>query len=254
MRGTIVAMMAAVLLACLVACAGVAVADEPACSPRRFEGTAFTVCAFTSSAAAFSLVRTDAGGAPLRQFSTLARAMGTRARSVRFAMNAGMFDIDGAPIGLYVEDGVVRHGLNRRTGKGNFYLMPNGVFLIDAAGMPAVETSEVYAERKVVPRWATQSGPMLVINGAFNAQISPDGASKYIRNAVGVRKDHVAVFVISDEVVSFGRLARFLRDDLDCDNALYLDGAVSSLWVPSQGRRDNRAPLGPLLIVTAKAR
>ena len=95
---------------------------------------------------------------------------------------------------------------------------------------------------------------MLLIKGVLNPQISPDGTSKYIRNAVGIRQDGRAVFVISDDAVSFGRLARFLRDNQGCDDALYLDGAVSSLWIPSQHRRDDRAALGAMIVVTEKAK
>lgn len=229
-------------------------AGEPACASQVFEAATFTVCPFDSRTADLSLVRTDAKGGALRRFDRVARFLGSRAGDVRFAMNAGMFDSDGAAIGLYVEDGVVRHGLNTANAGGNFYLKPNGVFFIDDKGAPKIETAEVFAGHATAPRWATQSGPMLVIHGALNPQISPDGTSKYIRNAVGIRHDGTAVFVISDDAVSFGRLARFLRDDLGCDDALYLDGAVSSLWVPSQGRQDNRAPLGPMVIVSAKAR
>lgn len=169
-------------------------------------------------------------------------------------MNAGMFDTDGAAIGLYVEDSLVRHGLNTANAAGNFYMKPNGVFFIDNTGEPGIETSDIFAGHTTAPLWATQSGPMLVIHGAYNPQISPDGQSKYIRNAVGIRHDGTALFVISDDAVSFGRLARFLRDNLGCDDALYLDGAVSSLWVPSQGREDSRAPLGPILVVSAKVK
>ena len=56
------------------------------------------------------------------------------------------------------------------------------------------------------------------------------------------------MFVISNEVVSFGKLARFFRDGLHARNALYFDGSVSSLWDPAAGRQDAGVPLGPIII------
>ncbi|HZZ37215.1 MAG TPA: hypothetical protein VFE03_15950 [Caulobacteraceae bacterium] len=43
-----------------------------------------------------------------------------------------------------------------------------------------------------------------------------------------------------------------MRDGLACPDALYLDGAVSSLWTPELGRRDGRTNLGPMVVVLAK--
>ena len=56
------------------------------------------------------------------------------------------------------------------------------------------------------------------------------------------------VFVITTDVVSFGKLARFFRDELKVRNALYLDGSVSSLWDPANGRLDDFVELGPLIV------
>ena len=167
-------------------------------------------------------------------------------------MNAGMYDTAGAPIGLYIENGVTRRRLNTRSGIGNFYMKPNGVFFVGLDGTVGIEIAENFAARHASPAWATQSGPLLVNGGALHPQIAPDGPSTLIRNAVGVRDAHTAIFVISNTPVSFGRLARFFRDELGCRDALYLDGAVSSLWVPSQGRRDNKALLGPMVVVLNK--
>ncbi|MFT3726087.1 MAG: phosphodiester glycosidase family protein [Hyphomonadaceae bacterium] len=76
-------------------------------------------------------------------------------------------------------------------------------------------------------------------------------SSRYLRNGVGVTGERTAVFVISDDEVSFGKLARFFRDVLKADNALYFDGAVSSLWAPSINRMDSSRDLGPMVVVTS---
>jgi len=164
-------------------------------------------------------------------------------------MNAGMFDEAGAPIGLYVEQGKERKRLNLNAGPGNFHLMPNGVFALDGSGRVSVTPSASFRKRVKAPLWATQSGPMLVIDGKLHPRFEPDGESRLLRNGVGVSGENRAWFVISEEGVSFGRMARFFRDALHCSNALFLDGSVSALWDPGAGRKDLGRSLGPLVLV-----
>ena len=95
---------------------------------------------------------------------------------------------------------------------------------------------------------------MLVIDGSLHPKIDPDGPSERIRDAVGVDDKGRALFVISDMPISFGRLARFYRDELKVKNALFLDGTVSSLWDPASGRLDNGFPIGPLIVVEKRAK
>jgi uncharacterized protein YigE (DUF2233 family) len=164
-------------------------------------------------------------------------------------MNAGMYDESGRPIGLYVEQGERQRRINLRSGPGNFHMKPNGVFAVDEQGRVSLKTSEAFARRPPPAMWATQSGPMLVIDGRLHPAIRPDGESRLVRNAVGVADERTAYFVISDEPVSFGRLARLFRDALRCPNALFFDGTVSSLWDPAAGRRDGYDSLGPMVMV-----
>ena len=98
-------------------------------------------------------------------------------------------------------------------------------------------------------RIATQSGPMLVINGKLHPAFDHDGTSRHIRNGVGIAPDGKARFVIGEDPVSLGKFARFFRDRLQCRNALFFDGAVSALWDPANHRRDVTVPLGPLVVV-----
>jgi uncharacterized protein YigE (DUF2233 family) len=213
-----------------------------ACEQRRFEGTAFTACRYDRRHDEIALFVGP------RTLAALEWQLGARASRLRFAMNAGMYDEDGRPIGLYVESGTQRHAINRRRGGGNFHMLPNGVFAIGADGRAAILPGAAYDPARH-PRLATQSGPMLVIDGALHPMIQPNGQSLHVRNGVGARDDGTAWFVISDEPVSFGRLARFFRDTLGCPNALYFDGSVSSLWDRPAGRQDARAELGPLVAV-----
>lgn len=249
-----------VLAVALAGCRGpaeneAAVPDVPAtaaCGQRSFEGTAFTICRYDRRRDEIALVLEGPSG-PLRSLAALEQQLGTRARRLRFAMNAGMYGEDGNPIGLYVEDGRERHAINRRRGPGNFHMLPNGVFTVATDGRVAVLPSARYAPA-ARPRWATQSGPMLVIDGRLHPAIQDNGPSLHIRNGVGVDSADTAWFVISDDAVSFGRMARFFRDALHCPNALYLDGSVSSLWDRPAGRRDTNSELGPLVAVFERER
>ncbi len=232
----------------LAACSG-AQQQPAACEARTFDGAHFTVCSFDSKAQDLRLAWRAIDGTAFRGFAGLSRNIPEA--DVAFAMNAGMFDAAGSPIGLYVENGQELHAISATDGPGNFHLKPNGVFWVGTAGDPHVTATDAYLAAKPEAVWATQSGPMLVIDGQLHPAFSDDGDSRYIRNGVGVSGDHTAWFVISDEPVSFGKLARFFRDDLKSLNALYFDGAVSSLWVPSLKRMDTSALIGPMIVVTS---
>ena len=167
------------------------------------------------------------------------------------AMNAGMYHADGSPVGLYVEGGQQFVKANTAGGPGNFHLKPNGVFYVTGETAGVMETGKFL---KATPKadFATQSGPMLVIDGKLHPKFQAQGPSEKIRNGVGVRDGQTVVFAISNEGVSFGAFARLFRDQLKCANALFLDGSISSLWAPSVNRSDEFWPAGPIVSATAK--
>jgi uncharacterized protein YigE (DUF2233 family) len=221
-------------------------ADQSACADTMFEGNRFTVCAMTGGRV--EIRTSDRSGQPYRSFARLEAALGGRAGQVAFAMNGGMFDENGRASGLLIEDGKELHRVNRRKGGGNFHLMPNGVFLVRRDGNAEVVTSAEYRPAKDV-LFATQSGPMLVIDGKLHPTFDHDGRSRHIRNGVGIAPGGTPVFVISAEPVSLGKFARFYRDTIKAKDALFFDGAVSSLWDPTNGRRDAHSELGPMVVV-----
>ena len=221
-------------------------APKSACAARMFEESRFTVC--SAKGGTVEIRTSAASGQPYRSFTALEAALGKRATDVAFAMNAGMFDEQGRAIGLLVEDGKQLHAINRRKGGGNFHLLPNGVFLVRKNGRAEVVASEHFKPAGDIA-YATQSGPMLVINGKLHPKIDADGQSRYTRNGVGIAPDGTPVFVIADDPVSFGKLARLFRDGLHAKNALYFDGSVSSLWDPIDARRDTHSPIGPMAVV-----
>ena len=59
-----------------------------------------------------------------------------------------------------------------------------------------------------------------------------------------------AVFVISENPVTFCEFGRFFRDALKLPDALFLDGNVSRLYAPQIGRQDLGRRMGPIVAVT----
>lgn len=193
-----------------------------------------------------------AGGQPYGSFSALATDLKQKGEQLLFGMNGGMYMENLQPVGLYIEAQRQIHPINQRSGSGNFHLKPNGVFYFGSHDAGVMETS-AFVKSGLKPDYATQSGPMLVINGEIHPKIQADGTSQKIRNGVGVRDGHIVVFAISNDLVTFYQFASLFRDVLDCPNALYLDGSVSSLYAPGLGRADGLRPLGPIIGIVGKA-
>ncbi|MXO59606.1 hypothetical protein GRI89_08635 [Altererythrobacter salegens] len=221
----------------------------PACGPVVFEDVPLTECIAVPGRDHIRLVLSGEDGKPYRSFRAFADDRPGDAAPVAFAMNAGMFNDEGEPIGYYVADGKRLTVLNRNNGPGNFHLKPNGVFFGSGDSWQVLDTDTFAKEVTDRPDFATQSGPMLVIDGESHPGFDPDGTSLKMRNGVGVDETGRAHFVISEAPVSFGRFARYFRDVARTPNALFLDGSVSSLWDPVHERMDSRVPLGPLVVV-----
>jgi uncharacterized protein YigE (DUF2233 family) len=185
-------------------------------------------------------------GKPYGTIWSLVRAMQTEGKRPLFAMNAGMFREDRSPLGLYVEDGKQLVSADTADGDGNFYMKPNGVFYIAGNRAAVVETGRFLKEKPTV-NFATQSGPMLLIDGVMHPKISPRGTSRHVRNGVGVRDEHKVVFVISKRAVTFGELAMLFKDRLGIANALYLDGTVSGVYTTQTLPKRFFIPIGPMV-------
>ncbi|QZD92700.1 phosphodiester glycosidase family protein [Qipengyuania xiapuensis] len=223
---------------------------ESACRSIIFEDTPLTHCLATPSRHTISADLGPSGGEPYRSLSAFSRTRDSA--GIAFAMNGGMYDEDGDPIGYFVEDSERLQTLNTNDGAGNFHMKPNGVFFGSDGKWEVRSTDDFLANVTERPQFGTQSGPMLVIDGQLHPEISHDGESRLVRNGVGVDERGRAHFVISNAPISFGKLARFYRDELDVKNALYLDGNVSALWNPVTERLDTGAPIGPIIVVEKK--
>jgi uncharacterized protein YigE (DUF2233 family) len=214
------------------------------CRDVEFEASSFTVCE-VSAAQDLRLFQSGPDGA-YGSFNAVEEALAAKGETLGFGMNAGMYHPDLRPVGLYIEEGVEKTPLVTREGPGNFALLPNGVFCI-GEGLRVIE-SLAYQAAPPKCRFATQSGPMLVIDGALHPKFMAGSDSRHIRNGVGTSEDgQTAYFAISNQPVNFYDFARLFRDKLRVKNALYLDGAISRLLAPEIGRMDAGFPMGPII-------
>jgi uncharacterized protein YigE (DUF2233 family) len=173
--------------------------------------------------------------------------------------NAGIYAGNKTPEGLHIESGVTLHPLNPDNGEGNFYWKPNGVFYVanDGAGIMESERFDSLDKRAGISE-ATQSGPLLVIEGEVNHKLSPDSRSVYARNGIGVKSADEVYILVSEDEVSLYDFAAVFANQLDCRNALYLDGCVSQLYLPVQDsyipeqRRCEKELVGLLGVVRRK--
>lgn len=221
------------------------------CGNRTFDGASYTVCEVDPATEDLRLFHRDDSGVNLGGFGALRDHVAPA--TVTFAMNAGMYHDDRSAVGLFIKDGAETMRLVTNPGPGNFGLLPNGVLCL-GDGTASVWESLAFASAKPACRDATQSGPMLVVNGKLHPRFIDGGESIHIRNGVGVRADGTAVFAISNEPVNFHSFGRLFRDALDTPNALFLDGKVSRLYAPQIGRNDfGFSALGPIVAVISPA-
>jgi uncharacterized protein YigE (DUF2233 family) len=211
-------------------------------------GKRVTVCRVNMRKEKLELFLRDDTGQPFKSFDAIERSLQPTSRKLVFGMNAAMYRRDLSPVGLFVSGEKELAPLNTNSGTGNFYLKPNGVFLVSESGARVVESSEYPGLRERI-RLATQSGPLLVRNGKIHPAFNARSESRLIRNGVGVPSPDVAVFVITDEPVNLHEFATLFRDVLKCPDALYLDGVISSLHSPDHKRSDRKTDLGPIIAV-----
>lgn len=239
---------------CLGASIAAATATAQDCRDIEHDGNRYALCEVDASQADLRLFLRDGAGEILGHFSTINKALKDEGGQLAFAMNAGMYHEDRAPVGLFVESETEIMRVIPNPGPGNFGLLPNGVFCIRPDRADVIETL-AFIERAPDCTYATQSGPMLVIDGALHPRFLPDSTSRYVRNGVGTSADGKrAAFVISRNAVTFHQFGSLFRDALDLPNALFFDGNISRLYAPSLGRHDAGFAMGPVVGVVVTKR
>lgn len=199
-------------------------------------------------------------GEPYRTFDKVQDAFSKKGKTVRFLMNAGIFEPGGIPSGIHVEDGKEWLPLNQRTGKGNFFLMPNGVvsYWMGGKGGAVISPLEGWKARVQLAgkvrdfrqaSFAVQSGPLLLIHGRRHPAFRKNSDSRLHRNGIGVDKEgrFVCAITVSGQMVNFWDFAGLFLE-LGCTNALFLDGTISQMAVnPDKPFESN--PFGAIFVV-----
>ena len=187
-----------------------------------------------------------------RRFGSLGRLrawLAQRHQTLLFAMNGGIYSPGGVPKGLFIQNQKLLTPLDTARGAGNFYVQPNGVFYLTISRQAGIcPTGQFRAGPRIA--YATQSGPLLLINGHPNPIFTPGSANVVVRNGVGILPDGKVVFAISRGPVNFYDFAAYFQS-FGCTQALYLDGFVSRLYLPAQRWQQTDGDFGVIIGIAA---
>ena len=204
--------------------------------------------------------REDDSGHLLGSIQHLKDWLDQKHRSLIFAMNGGMFKTDGSPVGLFIQEQITITPLDTSTGEGNFYLKPNGVLYISKDKKATIcQTADFrtndpthsppHSSVTSPISYATQSGPMLLLNGTIHPVFKKGSTNLNIRNGVGILPDGKLVFAMSKEPINFYDFAEYFKT-MGCQNALYLDGFVSRTYLPEKDWIQTDGNFGIIIAVT----
>lgn len=222
-------------------------AETAPCQRVKYKHSDYTVCEVDLRRQSIRLFWKEADGHPYAYPSSLPRALGDRPGRLLFATNGGMYHSDSSPVGLYVEKGRELVRASTSTGPGNFHMRPNGVFYMTGDFAGIMETRS-FIKAKPRADYATQSGPMLVLDGKVPPRLFRYEGSRKYRAGVGIQAPNSVVFAVSESEVSFSEFAHLFGEMLQCKNALFLDGGgATSFYSPVMGRKSNFLPLGPII-------
>ena len=169
-------------------------------------------------------------------------------KKLLFSTNGGMYKKDNSPQGLYVENTITKSEIDALNGNGNFYLKPNGVFYLTTEKNPIICKTEDFVNNGMI-KYATQSGPMLVIDGEIHTAFKKNSTNLNIRNGVGILPNNQIIFAISKKEINFYDFAEYFKK-LGCKNALYLDGFVSRTYLPEKNWKQIDGNFGVIIGVT----
>jgi uncharacterized protein YigE (DUF2233 family) len=186
-------------------------------------------------------------GNPIGSIGKLKTQVEKEGKTLLFAMNGGMFNRDFSPQGLYIENFKMLANIDTGSGEGNFYLKPNGIFYLTDKKQAIICTTPDFVLNKNI-KYATQSGPMLLVDGVIHPAFKEGSNNLNIRNGVGVLPNNQVVFAMSKEEINFYDFAAFFQK-MGCKNALYLDGFVSRAYLPEKNWIQTDGRFGVMIAV-----
>lgn len=189
-------------------------------------------------------------GEILRSIENLKTFIESKNATLVFAANAGMYQADNKPLGLFIQHKKTVTPINTKSGHGNFYMKPNGVFYITTDNKAVVCESEKFSNDGTI-KFATQSGPMLLVDGQIHSAFAKGSANMNIRNGVGILPNNNIVFAMSKKGINFYDFALYFQK-LGCKQALYLDGFVSRTYLPEKHWMQTDGNFGVMIGVIEK--
>jgi uncharacterized protein YigE (DUF2233 family) len=203
---------------------------------------------FVTDASSIKFYWKDDNGQIFRSIQNLKQFIETKNQELKFAMNGGMYMNDNSPQGLFIQNNTALTPLDTLSGTGNFYLKPNGVFYLTKDNKAVVCQTKEFIDNGQI-NFATQSGPMLLIDGQIHQAFKKGSINLNIRNGVGILPENKVVFAMSKQEVNFYDFAEFFKN-LGCKNALYLDGFVSRTYLPDENWKQTDGNFGVIIGVT----
>ena len=230
-----------------------AASSAETCVPEEVAEVRYVICTVDPKTADLRMFWKNDADEAHRTFTNIETSVKETGKVLTFAINAGMFAEDFTPIGLFVEDGRALTPVNTRKVTErplpNFYRRPNGIFLIGDKSA-SILTTEAYEKTRPEAKFATQSGPMLVIDGKLHPDFIKGSTDRTRRSGVGTCRDGMVRFAITDGIVNFHDFASLFRDHLKCDDALFLDGGRGvGLFDAATNRKDwsGHGGFGPVI-------
>lgn len=197
-----------------------------------------------------SLYWENENGDAFKSIRNLKNYLNNKGEKLIFAMNGGMFEPNNIPKGLYIENFKILRKIDTLKGEGNFYLQPNGIFYLTKNNEAQIVETKKFKNLSEI-NFATQSGPMLILDGKINSIFQKQSKNLNIRNGVGILNDGTLVFAMSKKEVNFYDFA-VLFQELGCKNALYLDGFVSRTYLPEKNWIQEDGDFGVIIAISKK--
>lgn len=225
------------------------ISDHLRIQNETFKGVSYDVAIVNLSLADIAFFWKNEEGEKIHTFHDLDLQLQQERKKLLFATNGGMFTPAHEPVGLYIEEGKLLQKNNlEKDKKGNFFLQPNGIFYITKDSTAHIVESRVFNDSlKQTTKYATQSGPMLLIDSEIHPKFGKESKNTNIRSGVGIIDAQTVVFAISNEEVNFYDFASFFQQKFGCQNALYLDGVISEMYLPELGRYDSLGRFGVMI-------
>lgn len=219
---------------------------SPGAFSQQKEGARFL--SYIAAPSDITLYWKDDAGKILSSIQNLKLFVEGKNKELKFAMNGGMYNKDNSPQGLFIENSVICSSLDTLSGSGNFYMKPNGIFYLMQNDSAVICKTTDFKDSGQI-KFATQSGPMLLVDGRVHPAFKKGSANLNIRNGVGILPDGNVIFAISTQEVNFYDFALFFKS-MNCENALYLDGFVSRAYMPDSDWKQLDGNFGVMIGVT----